>query len=113
MRNIIRNIITTDDLYKNQYDYETLKTNIYAVSLIDILRTQILTVDFCVKYILNEDFQFCEEDKLITMNMVKKCQPHITDSEFTNALILVTIKKGRGERIDSVEDFESYMNRYL
>ena len=106
-------IITNEDLYKNQYDYETLKTNIYAVSLIDILKTQILTADFCVKYILNEDFQFCEEDKLITMNMVKKCQPHITNSEFINALIIVSNKKERGQRIDSVEDFESYMNRYL
>jgi hypothetical protein len=100
-------------LYKNQYDYETLKTNIYAVSLIDILRTQLLTADFCVKYILNEDFHFCDEDKLITMNMVKKFQSHITDSEFINALIIVSNKKGRGERIDSVEDFESYMNRHI
>jgi len=31
--------ITKDDLYRNQYDYETLKANIYTVSLLDILKT--------------------------------------------------------------------------
>ena len=30
-------IVTTEELYKNQYDYETLKANIYFVSLLDIL----------------------------------------------------------------------------
>lgn len=106
-------IITNEDLYKNQYDYETLKTNIYAVSLTDILKTQILNADFCIKYILNEDFQFSKEDKLITMDMVKKYQPHILDVEFINAILIATNKKLKGERIDSVEDFESYMNRHL
>ena len=31
------------DLYKNKYDQEILKRNIYALELIDILKTQILT----------------------------------------------------------------------
>ena len=39
------------DLYNNKYDMQTLKENIYAVSLWDILKTQVLTRDFCVKYI--------------------------------------------------------------
>ena len=30
------------DLYNNKYDRVTLKQNIYAVKLIDILKTQIL-----------------------------------------------------------------------
>lgn len=106
-------IITKDSLFKNKYDYDTLKTNIYAVSLTDILNTQILTVEFCVKYILNEDFQLCYQDKLITIDLVKKCQPHISDIEFIDALTMTNKKKLRGERIDSVEDFESYMNRHL
>jgi hypothetical protein len=105
--------ITNDDLYKNKYDYETLKTNIYAVSLTDILKTQILNADFCIKYILNEDFQFLDEDKLITMNVIKKYQPHIKDVEFLIALETATNKLSRGQRIDSLEDFESYMNRHL
>jgi len=106
-------IITTDDLYKNQYDYETLKANIYAVSLFDILKTQRLSADFCVKYILNKDFQLLDQDKLITSDMISQYQPHIIYDDLINAIIIATDKKMRGERIDSVEDFESYMNRHL
>jgi hypothetical protein len=105
--------ITKDDLYKNQYDYETLKANIYAVSLLDILKTQKLTSEFCVKYILNEDFQFSEEDQLINIETVRKYQKHISDMELVSALLGVTNKKRLGQKIDSVEDFESYMNRHL
>ena len=31
-------ILTNEELYKKKYDYETLKTNIYVVSLLDILK---------------------------------------------------------------------------
>jgi len=106
-------LITKDDLFKNKYDYNTLKTNIYGVSLIDILKTQNLTAEFCVKYILNTDFQLCDEEKMITLDIVKKYQPHISDTEFVNAFINATNKKLRGQRIHSVEDFESFMNRHL
>ena len=106
-------IITSDDLYNNQYDYETLKANIYAVSLLDILKTQKLSAEFCVKYILNKDFQLLDQDKLITSDMINKYQPHILNVDLLNALSIATNKKMRGERIDSIEDFESYMNRHL
>ena len=106
-------MITKDDLYNNQYDYETLKANIYAVSLIDILKTQILSADFCVKYILNENFQLTDEDQGITLEMVKKYQPHILNLDMVSAIVRATNKKMMRERIDSFEDFESYMNRHL
>lgn len=106
-------VFTTEDLYKNQYDYETLKANIYSVSLMDVLKTQKLTADFCAKYILNEAFQFLEQEQSITIDMVKKHQPHIMNIDLVSALMKVTNKKMRGERVDSVEDFESYMNRHL
>jgi hypothetical protein len=105
--------ITKDDLYRNQYDYETLKTNIYVVSLLDILKTQKLTADFCVKYILNEDFQFSAEDQSINIETVRKFQTHISDMELVSALLRATNKKRLGQKIDSVEDFETYMNRHL
>ena len=101
------------ELYSNQYDYETLKANIYVVSLIDVLKTQKLTADFCVKYILNTDFQLRDEEETITISMVKTYQPHILDIDFVNAIIRATNKKLKGERIDSIEDFESYMNRHI
>jgi hypothetical protein len=96
-------ILTNEDLYKKKYDYETLKSNIYVVSLLDILKSQKLTSDFCVKYILNKDFQFSKEEEEINIETIKKYQPHLLDID--NKLL----KK----RINSVEDFESYMNRHL
>lgn len=106
-------VLTNEDLHKNQYDYETLKANIYAVSLTDVLKTQKLTADFCAKYILNEAFQFLEEEQCITIDTIKKYQPHIMNIDLVSALLRVTNKKIRREKVDSVEDFESYMNRHL
>jgi len=96
-------ILTNEDLYKKKYDHETLKTNIYVVSLLDILKTQKLTSDFCVKYILNKNFQFSKEEEDINIQTIKKYQPHLLDID----------SKILKKRIDSVEDFESYMNRHL
>jgi len=104
-------LITKQDLYNNQYDYTTLKTNIYAVSLLDILKTQRLTAEFCVKYILNEDFQILDEDQNISLDMVKKYQQHITDADLESSMIKANNKKLKYERIDSFEDFETYMNK--
>jgi hypothetical protein len=101
------------DLYNNQYDYETLKTNIYAVSLMDVLKTQKLTADFCVKYILNTDFQLSDEDQTITIETVKKYQRHILILDFVNAQLRATNKRLLGQRVDSFEDFESFMNRHI
>ena len=97
-------ILSNEALYKKKYDYETLKTNIYVVSLLDILKSQKLTSDFCVKYILNKDFQFSKEEQEINIETIKKYQPHLLNID-----MVITKKK----RIDSVEDFESYMNRHL
>ena len=96
-------ILSNEELYKKKYDYETLKTNIYVVSLLDILKTQKLTSDFCVKYILNKNFQFSKEEEDINIQTIKKYQPHLLDID----------NKILKKRIDSVEDFESYMNRHL
>jgi hypothetical protein len=99
--------ITKEDLYSNQYDYNTLKTNIYVVSLLDILKSQTLTKEFCVKYILNSDFQLLHEEKMINVELVKKYQPHLQDIDLT------TNKRLKYKRVNSFEDFESYMNRHL
>ncbi len=106
-------MITKEDLYKNQYDYVTLKNNIYCVSLLDILKSQKLTADFCVKYILNEEFCILDEDQNITVDIVKKYQQHISDAELANAFKIANDKRLKRERIDSFEDFESYMNRHI
>lgn len=105
-------VITRIDLYKNQYSYEELKENIYSLSLSDILKTQKLTADFCVKYILNDKFQFLTEDRSITLDTVKKYQTHLSNIEILDAIEKATERKKMGEKIDSVEDFETYMNKY-
>jgi hypothetical protein len=94
--------ITKNDLYKRQFDYETLKTNIYFVSLLDILKTQKLTKDFCIKYILNSDFQLLPEEQTIDIEIVKKYQPHISISLFD-----VRTNK----RQNSFPNFDSYISQ--
>jgi hypothetical protein len=92
------------DLYNNKYDRQTLKDNIYAVKLLDILKTQIIDVTFAVRYILNKNYQLDEEDN-ITAPIVLKYQTHITFDELQKALYEYESDD------DSVTDFETVANR--
>ena len=93
------------DLYNIRYDRNTLKSHIYAVKLIDILKTQILDVSFIVRYILNEKYQIHDDDHNITIEKVLKYQPHIYKISLEKAL------QEYYSDDDSIEDFESYSNR--
>jgi hypothetical protein len=93
------------DLYNNKYNRQTLKDNIYAVKLIDILKTQIIDVTFAVRYILNTKYQLDDEDETITAPTVLKYQPHITYDELQKAL------QDYETDDDSVDDFETVANR--
>lgn len=108
-------IITKEELYASQHDYETLKILImtFSVSMLDILKTQRLCANFCIKYIMNERYHIFDEDKTITYTTIKLYQPHIEDAELTDALLKATNKLSRGQRIDSIDDFETYMNKNL
>jgi hypothetical protein len=103
--------ITNEDMYKNQYDCETLKKNIYAVSLLDILKTQTLTEEFCIKYILNEDFQFTEEEQNINVFLIQKYQPHINILSLLDYFLKQTNINKSLERNNSFDDFETYSTR--
>jgi len=95
------------DLYNNKYDRQTLKDNIYAVKLIDILKTQTLDVTFVVRYILNDKYQIDTEDELITLKMVLQYQPHITLNELKRGLIFYESDD------DSINlNFEDYANKH-
>ena len=95
------------DLSNNKYDRQTLKDNIYAVKLIDILKTQTLDVTFVVRYILNNKYQFIPEDELITPKIVLQYQPHISKSELQKHFILYDSDD------DSIDlDFEDYANKH-
>jgi hypothetical protein len=65
------------DLYNNKYSRAQLKSMIYAVKLIDILKTQKIDVEFAVRYILNKKYQLHEDDNIIAPTVLKY-QPHIT-----------------------------------
>jgi hypothetical protein len=88
------------DLYNNKYDRETLKKNIYAVKLIDILKTQHIDVSFAVRYILNKKYQLHREDN-ITKKMVLFYQPHITKMSLVIELSMYSPDD------DSADDFET------
>lgn len=93
------------DLYNNKYDRKTLKENIYAVKLIDILKTQTLELTFIVRYILSDLYQIDEEDMKINIDMVMKYQPHIDKNNLLKAII------DYNSDDDSVEDFQTFAER--
>ena len=66
------------DLYNKQYDIATLEANIDELGLKLILCTQHLTPEFCVKYILNENYAWLEEDTEIGDGHILFWQKHIT-----------------------------------
>jgi hypothetical protein len=90
------------DLYNNKYDRKTLKEHIYAVNLMDILKTQVLDITFIVRYVLSEVYQLTDEDKSIDVSMVLKYQSHIRREQLIAAL------KNYNSDNDSIEDFETY-----
>jgi hypothetical protein len=93
------------DLYNNKYDRQTLKEYIYAISLIDVIKTQKIDVTFAVRYILNKKYQIRDEDEIITAPIVLKYQPHIKYEELQKAL------NDYESDDDSVDDFETVSNR--
>jgi hypothetical protein len=93
------------DLFNNQYDMTVLKENIYAHDKWDILKTQVLTMEFCIKYILNTNYQMSKEEEKISFQDVLRLQPHIEKRE----LLIGVINYSPDD--DSYEDFESFSNR--
>jgi hypothetical protein len=93
------------DLYNNKYDRQTLKDNIYAVSLIEILKTQTIDITFAVRYILNKNYQINDCDQNITISDVLKYQHHIKYDKLQKAIIEYDSDD------DSIDDFETVSNR--
>jgi hypothetical protein len=92
------------DLYNNKYDRKTLKEYIYAVRLIDILKTQTIDVTFAVRYILNKKYQIHDDDNLTSPDVLKY-QTHITYEQLQKAFL------DYDSDDDSVDDFETISNR--
>ena len=93
------------DLYNIKYDRKTLKNNIYAVNLTDILKTQILDITFTVRYILIYLYQLTDEDKSINVDIVINYQPHIQREKLIEALSIYNSDD------DSIDNFQTYSER--
>jgi len=88
------------NLKEYQYDRQTLKNHIYAVDLLELLKTQHIDVTFAVRYLLNKNYDI--EDKYnITPPLIVYYQPHITLKSILYELIQYQSDD------DSIEDFES------
>jgi len=67
------------DLRTTKYDIATLVKNVDDINIKTCVNTQILTADFCVKYVLNEEYMSCIEDTyMINIDYVINRQPHLT-----------------------------------
>jgi hypothetical protein len=108
MKHIIK--IDTTDLKNIKYSLDILKHNIYNLSLWEILKTQYLTPEFCVKYILNNDFQLTEEDEKITVNDVLKLQQHIDPKELDCEIKQALTVRKFFNRIDSFPNFDEFLD---
>lgn len=83
--------LNDQDLLKKKYSIELLEKNIDNLSISRILNTQILTAEFCVKYILNEEYASCVEETYICDLDVLHKQPHIKQTELSAARIKLKI----------------------
>ena len=92
------------NLRETTYDRQTLKDNIYAIDLLELLKTQRIDVTFAVRYLLNANYDL--DDKYnITPQLIVQFQPHITlESILSEALRYESDD-------DSVENFESVSKR--
>lgn len=75
------------DLQNNQYSQSILKKYIYAVNLIEILKTQKIDAEFAVKYLLQKKYQLTRVEELITPKIVVYYQPHILETELNKQML--------------------------
>ena len=83
--------LTDDQLLANPntYSINILERNIRNLNKKILLATQILTAEFCIKYILDLDIDNGSEDSYIyDVNYILFFQKHLTEQEFTELLAL-------------------------
>ena len=97
--------LLNEDLVENTYKIEDLIDNIYGVSLLQILKTQKLTPEFCFDYLLNEDFQLLEEEQYISAQLILKYQTHISFIDLLELMML----NGDNKK-SNLFNFEKYLD---
>lgn len=82
-------IIQHHDLMYKKYDVEILEYNINNLGLRRLLVTHKLTVEFCVKYLLNpEEYGMCVEDQYISKDDILLYQPHINKTNLEQNILI-------------------------
>ena len=89
------------DLYNNKYDRQTLKHHIYALKLMDIVKTQVIDVTFAVRYILNKKYQLHPDDAITIVDILQH-QPHISYEEIQREIYQYDSDD------DSIDDFDAH-----
>jgi hypothetical protein len=89
------------DLYKKQYDRQTLKNNIYAINFLVLLKTQKIDATFAVRYILNKKYDLHDIYQKFTPELVVRLQPHIKIEDLRFEIL------NYDSDDDSVTDFET------
>lgn len=84
--NITKTKISNLDLYSYIFPLTILEKNIDNLDLKTLIKTQTLSYDFIIKYILNEEYQITPEEKTIDIYDVVYNQPHININELKNML---------------------------
>jgi len=97
------------NLQKYQYSILALTWYIYALDLMEILKTQKLTEEFAVHYILNKDYQLTKEEERITLADVLKWQPHLN---FNKLLSLMQEAQDKPKVINIMHDFEWFSQTF-
>ena len=69
--------LTDEDLRKQQYPIDVLEKNQQYLDIRAMVRTQVLTAEFCNKYILDEKYMSVEETYFIDIPYVLQHQPHL------------------------------------
>ena len=64
-----------------KHTMDDLIYNIYKYDFVEILKTQDLTEEFAVNYILNPNYQLTENEKKITIIDVLDMQPHMNKNK--------------------------------
>ena len=72
-------------LLKNKYEIDILERNIGKLDKKILLATQVLTADFCIKYIWDPDTDSGSEDSYIyDFAYILDFQPHLNEEELIN-----------------------------
>lgn len=84
--NQIINLITAErDLKNNKYSLELLEIYVKHVDYRIILRTQVLTAEFCAKHIMHPKLLTTEDEYYMDVDYIIQRQPHLTEDEIISA----------------------------